>query len=396
MKRCFGAFGVALAWALGPGALAAGAGSSPAWVVQPTPNPASAHGPHAGSLLASVSCPSTSSCTAVGNTNRGTVLAEHWNGTSWSIQSTPDPAGSTDIALQSVSCPSTTICMAVGSYWTSAAVPATLAELWDGTTWKIQPTPNPSGRHWPNPELSGVSCPSTTECVAVGSYLDSNSVLQTLVERWNGATWGIEDAPNPPNPDFGGGSVLGSVSCPSTTACTAVGSSGSRPPVSKTLAERWNGKLWAIEPTATAGGATWSVLESVSCVSTSECTASGVDGYASGSSTLEATLIERWAGTWGVQDTPNPVDNGGSLLFGVSCPASLDCTAVGRDSLRTGGSITLAEHWNGRTWAIQSTPSPGGSPGLSAVSCPSTSTCTAVGSYGKIVPQVKATLAEHI
>jgi hypothetical protein len=44
MKRCFAAIGVAVACALGPGAVAAGAGNAPTWVVHPTPNPASAHG----------------------------------------------------------------------------------------------------------------------------------------------------------------------------------------------------------------------------------------------------------------------------------------------------------------------------------------------------------------
>jgi hypothetical protein len=117
-----------------------------------------------------------------------------------------------------------------------------LAELWNGTTWSIQPTPNPSGRHWPNPELSGVSCPSATECLAVGSYLDSKSVLQTLVERWNGTTWGIErrhvGVQDTPNPRGNGDSAFFGVSCPTSLDCTAVGGYGEIvPQVRVTLAE---------------------------------------------------------------------------------------------------------------------------------------------------------------
>jgi hypothetical protein len=45
---------------------------------------------------------------------------------------------------------------------------AAFAEVWDGSSWSIQSTPNPTG-YGPGPGLSGVSCTSTAACIVVGS-----------------------------------------------------------------------------------------------------------------------------------------------------------------------------------------------------------------------------------
>lgn len=103
---------------------------------------------------------------------------------------------------------------------------------------------------------------------------------------------------------------------------------------------------------------------------------------ARGAKSLVATLAERWTGTnWVIQPTPNP-PSGGTQLTGVACSAPTACTAVGSTFTSSGGMI-LAEDWNGSRWAIQRTPllpntgdhfisSP-------AVACPARTTCTAVG-----------------
>ncbi len=87
------------------GALAAG------WTVQPVPAPPNGQ-------LSGVSCTSTSACAAVGSyadsTGNIVTLAEQWNGTSWQVQSTPNPAGATTSILNGVSCTSATSCTAVG------------------------------------------------------------------------------------------------------------------------------------------------------------------------------------------------------------------------------------------------------------------------------------------
>src|SRR5207244_457559 len=133
------------------------------------------------------------------NASRATgTLAERWNGTAWVIQPTPNPSGARQSVLSGVACPTTTLCTAVGDYMTSSGVMVTLAERWNGTAWVIQPTPNPSGAK--QSVLSGIACPSTTLCTAVGDYINASGVMVTLAERWNGTSWAIQSTPNPSAP----------------------------------------------------------------------------------------------------------------------------------------------------------------------------------------------------
>jgi hypothetical protein len=106
------------------------------------------------------------------------ALAERWDGTSWKVQIiTPDPKGATASGLNAVSCTSATVCIAIGDYTTSTGTSLTLAERWDGTSWKIQ-TPVFGVI---NSGLNDVSCATATPCVAVGSYTDKTGQGRTLV-----------------------------------------------------------------------------------------------------------------------------------------------------------------------------------------------------------------------
>jgi len=44
------------------------------------------------------------------------VLAEQWDGTAWSIQTTPNPRGELTSALAAVSCTTSTACTAAGEF----------------------------------------------------------------------------------------------------------------------------------------------------------------------------------------------------------------------------------------------------------------------------------------
>jgi hypothetical protein len=77
---------------------------------------------------------------------------------------------------------------------------------------------------------------------------DGHGIDRELAERWNGTTWTIQPTPNPQ-----GGQVEGlfGVSCRSNSAYTAVGNNFFQPSTGnpKSLAERWNGSAWTIQPT---------------------------------------------------------------------------------------------------------------------------------------------------
>src|SRR5215471_15508236 len=182
------------------------------WRIQATPNPAAG-----GGALFGVACTSSSACTAVGGSNSGT-LAEQWNGTQWRIVPSPNPPAGGG-ALFGVACTSSSACTAVG-----ASNSGTLAEQWNGTKWAIQPTPNPSGAQFSF--LNAVSCTSSSACTAVGGYGNSSGNIVSLAERWDSTRWRIQPTPNPPIPSYAFHlTALNAVSCTSASACTTVGGS---------------------------------------------------------------------------------------------------------------------------------------------------------------------------
>jgi hypothetical protein len=342
------------------------------WAIQTTPNPTAAR---KGSELLGVSCSSASACTAVGNyqdsIRAGLAFAERWNGTSWAIRTTPNPIGERSSGLSGVSCGSASACTAVGTYAFASSLfdGASLVEAWDGSSWQIQTSPKPNGAQ--ASLLAGVSCSSASACTAVGNYTDSSGTRMMLAERWDGTSWKIQKSPNPAGARS---SQLSGVSCSSASACTAVGNYTNSSGTQVTLAEQWNGSGWAIQTTPNPGSL-YSRLLGVSCSSANACTAVGAD-----SSGTQVTLAERWDGSsWAVQTTPIPTGVQRSELAGVSCGSANVCTAVG-DSTTTGPFATLAEQWDGSSWQVQSTPNPGSQVNLlSAVSCSSAGDCTAVG-----------------
>lgn len=348
--------------------------SAPTWAVQLTPKVTGA----IESVLYRVSCPSTTSCMSVGEYENSDhvygALAEQWNGTEWKVQTTPDPSGAEESYLQGVSCTSSTFCTATGGYVNSEGKLLSLAERWNGTEWKIQTTPSPSGSK--SAVLHVVSCKSSTDCTAVGRYENSEGIYDTLAERWNGTEWQVQATPNPTGAKE---SLLKGVVCTSSTACTADGYDEDSAGVTVTLAEHWNGTEWKIQTTPNPSGALGSSLSGVSCTSTTVCEA---NGWYFNSSDVEVTLAERWNGTeWKIQTTPNPAEAKYSFLDSVSCFSSTDCAASGGYESSGGSYFTLAEHWNGTEWMLQTTPNPAGvlRSELEGVACPLAAVCTATG-----------------
>jgi hypothetical protein len=390
------------------------------WSTQPTPNPAGA----TGNFLLAVACTSSSSCTALGYSHdSGTPLtmAQRWNGTRWLLQPTPNPTGAAKSTFSGLACPARSTCFAAGSganaalverwngtSWRSQPVPTlpgaglnavscaspsaciavggsdsgTLAERWDGASWSILPTPNPSQGGVQSGLLS-VSCLSPSACLAAGAYFTAGFQARPLAEWWNGKRWTILPAPNP------AGAVqtfFNGVFCTSPSACTATGEQHSASDIVRTLAERWDGARWTIQPTPSPAKVKFAGLGGVTCTGPSACVAVG------GSD--RGTLVERWDGAaWHIQSSPTP--SGGGTLNGVACSAPAACTAVGF-TFTSSGAMILAERWNGTAWQIQPTPllPAAHDVSLPAVACPERAACTAVGGYANDGP-TSVTLAER-
>jgi hypothetical protein len=135
--------------------------------------------------LATISCPSASSCLAVGQN------AMAWDGSSWRQLAAPAA-----LWVRGLSCPRPHSCMLVGGQGFGAS-PAS-AQAWDGRTWRrLRPAqPGKSAR-----VLFSVSCWRRPACMAVGSYstmpTSPSGDALTLAEQWNGTTWRVRSTPSP-------------------------------------------------------------------------------------------------------------------------------------------------------------------------------------------------------
>ena len=312
------------------------------WSVVSSPNVSAQN-----NRLFSVSCASTSFCMAVGfytgNAQASQTLVEQWNGSTWSVVTSPDTSSTDDDILYSVSCPTPSFCAAAGNWDTGTSVTQTLIENWSAGQWQIRATPNVGSQqyNW----LRGVSCSAAASCMATG-MVNTTAGLQTLVLNWNGTSWSLISSPN----NGSTGSLLVGVSCVTSSFCVAVGDYEQTSGNEQTLIETWNGTAWGIASSPNVGSLA-DQLVGVSCISTTSCDAIG--NYQAASPYPFDTLIESWNGTvWSVVSSPNPstVEN---LLNGVSCVSASFCSGVG-DYIIAGTIESLFEQWNGSAWSLQS------------------------------------------
>jgi hypothetical protein len=198
-----------------------------------------------GAQLIGVSCTSASFCVAVGGLSNVGALIERWDGATWTrmIPAVPsDDRVPDDDVLNGVSCTAVDSCMAVSDYYATAGVQP-LAERWDGSTWTVTPTTNP-GVGGSGNTLFDVSCSMATMCVAVGQYYDTAALqYDPLIEQWDGSSWSTATLIEDHTTEF---SRLQGVSCSTTTFCVAVGFDpeflAGTP--GQPIVTTWNGVAW--------------------------------------------------------------------------------------------------------------------------------------------------------
>ena len=326
-----------------PSSSSAPTAGSPGWTAAEAPLPADAK-TNTGEELSGVSCPSASQCVAVGSYDvvgqGGVGLLLTGTDGSWAASQAPLPAnaasGAANGVLEGVSCPSVSQCVAVGTYSDTAGVEQGLVVTGSGGSWTAEEAPLPanagvrSGMY--EGQLFAVSCPSVSQCVAVGEYSDSQGNWQALMLTLSKGSWTAAEAPLPDNA-MGGGWLTG-VSCPSAAQCVAVGDYG-------------------------AGGA-------------------GVVGM----------LLTSTDGSWTAAQAPLPANNAeaGNTVSAVSCPSVSQCVAVGHYGPSTNGQMGLLLTDSGGSWTAAEAPlaangANGGEGEVPSVSCGSVSQCVAVGAY---------------
>jgi hypothetical protein len=309
----------------------------------------------------------------------------------WKVQSTPNPTGAEYSQLNGIACPNPEECVAVGSYLNSSSVSETLAEVVDGGTWTLDLPANPTGT---GRTLIGVSCPSGLLCMAAGKYINSSGKILPLIEEWaNPSTWTIQTLPVPTGTTA---AELGAISCASVTECMAVGDyhNGTG---EHFFAELWQHGSWtALTPTEPSSGGFFG-LRGVSCPKAEECMADGV--YVE--SGIRISVSDEWkAGSWTVRSTDNPSGDTEFLMNGITCTTIKECIAVGSytNTSDTPKKRALVEEWEGSTstWVVQEPRNPGEPNFLDGVACPKNiKVCRSVGEV-VTTPSITENLGEEL
>jgi hypothetical protein len=311
------------------GRAAAQRGSS-GWTALPTP-PAE---------ITALGCAAIDDC--LGGWNNGalptpTAAVYHFNGATWASTNWP-----TTYAPKSISCPSSTTCVVVGQNESGS-----VARRWNGSTFVALTLPTPTVL------ATGVSCSSTTFCLAVGF----TSSIGPWAAKWTGGTsWTDVTTSNLT-------SALDRVSCQSATSCRV----SARPGSDFQLAS-WNGNVLTGGPTSpftdfitgwwsfTCGSGAPTRCFGVQ--SNSETHGNAIVGLVTASTELDLDF------THSVRD--------------LACATATNCVAIGTSN----GGSHAAWHFDGSSWSADPLTLPVTSdPHLSRISCPTSSSCMAIGTY---------------
>jgi hypothetical protein len=197
----------------------------------PSPSPSTAK----PDVLSGVACGSASQCWAVGYWFPGSFsgsLTEKWNGSKWSVVTTPNTSSG---QLIRVTCTSSTACLAVGIGNNLFAI----AQRWKHALWTATTPATPSGAS--TSELNAAACTGTSACESVGTY-NASGANPTLGESWNGSKWTLQTMPAISGSVF---ADLEGIACPTSGDCWAAGLSDASSGASSPLLEQWNGTAWS-------------------------------------------------------------------------------------------------------------------------------------------------------
>lgn len=258
-----------------------------------------------------------------------TPVIEHWNGSSWSIVTSPTQVtayGLTGLASDHA-----------GSVWAVAqredvnGPGATQVERWNGSSWSLISSPSPGTLA---NRLNGISPVSASDIWAVGS-----SDGGALAEHWDGSAWSVASTPNASTLD----NALQAVSASSMRDVWAVGSAGVVGSANPSLVEHFDGTRWSLAPDATSA-TNPAALHGVAALSATDVWAVG--GASGGA------FIEHWDGSsWSRVATP-PAGGG---LYAISARSASDIWAVGGNQSQGGCGAPLPAvimHWNGSAWSV--------------------------------------------
>jgi hypothetical protein len=279
--------------------------------------------------------------------NAGTVrnpLAWHWNGTTWTQVAVPKATGTESDTLFSISATGSGDVWAVGESFAGGVAHA-LVEHYNGTAWSVVSSPNVGAG---DNIFYGVASTSATNAWATGFSTDASGTQHTLIEQWNGVSWSVA-----PSPNIGGSArplnFLFSVSAVSSTNAWAAGAAyANSPPNTPTpsaenLTMHWDGASWSAVPTANATGL--DELNAIAAVSATQVWATG-DYINNGvDQTLAESLCLVPPAVTGVTPSSGPLTGGNQVTisgsaFSVATGVKLGNVAAAGFVVNSDSSIT--------------------------------------------------------
>lgn len=287
--------------------------------------------------LEAAACPSASLCVLGDNSGHVLTSTDALAG-SWT---TPQATGG---HFNDLSCPASSFCAGVGLGSVNISTdPAGGSAAWTAT--EIDPT---------YPSLLGISCASSSLCVAVD---EAGHILSSTDPSGGSGAWTLA------GPVGGVGRLFG-VSCPTESLCVAVGTNGT--------------VLTSTNPSGGAGAWTATQIEplgaglfGVSCASASFCVAAGGNGTIT-------TSTDPAGGSWSVAHIGSDESLGGALGR-VSCPSASFCAVS-----NFGGHVATSTNPSGGpgAWTVSNV-----DPGMAvlSMSCVSEALCVAGDAVGKVL-----------
>jgi hypothetical protein len=267
-----------------------------------------------------VSCPAAFQCVAAGNYTdtsgavQGLLLTD--SGGSWTAQEAPLPIASANpqVNMGGVSCWAAEQCIATGAYFPDQSGGYEVMWTDSGGTWQVA---NADGG-------TEVSCWAPSQCMIAGDGFTTDL----------GGSLTNVDIPQPSSPYAY--LVLTGLSCQSATQCIAVGIY--KDPAGNLAGLVWtdSGGTWTVaqepEPAGVSAAGPDAELSGVSCWAASQCLAVGAYGNISGGDTYPMLLTDS-DGSWTATVVPQPSNDSSAIqdLQTVSCPAAAQCIAAGDD-----------------------------------------------------------------
>ncbi len=331
----------------------------------------------------SISCPAVGTCDGLGlpagSTSQTDQLESLSSGT-WTATSLDVPPDQSVFGVGGISCPAVDDCVVDALDGTSNDGENLLAESLLSGTWSIATIP---GFTLPYGRASSVSCPDQSDCVAIGYYLDADASSGLFSETLSDGTWTSRILPSPAGAYT---SDLTSVSCPSVSWCLAVGWYENAQTNEVPLAEVLSGGVWSEValplsiPTERQPQQFVGALSGVSCPATGQCVAVGQ--YEAGGPSLDSALVVNFTASSSTTTASAYFPPGGpsapnlpAFLTGVSCPVVGWCEAVG---LANQGGTGLALSGWGQTRSLSES-SAVSVVDLKEISCSGVDACVAAG-----------------